>query len=407
MTTSSPLRRVLRPLAIVVVGGVVGGVVGVGVVGCGGNANAANSAAYQTVKVERGTLQVSIEATGTLQPATQVQIGSRISGQMLKVLVDYNDEVKAGQLLAEIDPAPFKARQNEAAASVNASKAELVRAEAQLVVQEQTTARARELNSRGLNSVADAQSADGAAAVARAAVLLAKANLERSQASLASATADVNATRITSPIDGIVLARTVEAGQTIAASMTAPELFVVAKALDALEVVAKVDESDLAIVKKGAAGEVAVDAFPGQKFAATVSQIRIAPETTDGVVTFPVVLAVSNVDGLLLPGMTATVTIQGPPIDDALIVPATALRFSPSSAGKKATGGQVWTIDAAALANAKPDTPAPQPQAVVVDVKARAGARVQIEGKDIKEGDDVIVAETGARGSGRKPPRVF
>ncbi len=378
---------------------------------CGGDATPEKGAGFQTVKVERGRLQVAIEATGTLQPATRVQIGARVSGQLLKVLVDYNDDVTAGQLLAEIDPAPFKARQAEAAASVAASRAEVVRAEAQLALQEQTTARAKELNSRGLNSVADTQGAEGAAAVARAAVLVAKANLERSQAALASATADVTATRITSPIDGIVLARSVEAGQTIAASMTAPELFVVAKALADLEVIAKVDESDLAVVKKGAAAEVAVDAFAGQKFAATVSQIRIDPQTLDGVVTFPVVLSVANVDGLLLPGMTATVTIQGPPIDDALIVPATALRFSPSSLGKKASGGQVWVLDAAIGGGA--DAARPEPRAVTVDVKARAGARVQVESKAdkqgaaLKEGDLVIVAETGGRGSGRKPPRIF
>ena len=378
---------------------------------CGGDATPEKGAGFQTVKVERGRLQVAIEATGTLQPATRVQIGARVSGQLLKVLVDYNDDVTAGQLLAEIDPAPFKARQAEAAASVAASRAEVVRAEAQLALQEQTTARAKELNSRGLNSVADTQGAEGAAAVARAAVLVAKANLERSQAALASATADVTATRITSPIDGIVLARSVEAGQTIAASMTAPELFVVAKALADLEVIAKVDESDLAVVKKGAAAEVAVDAFAGQKFAATVAQIRIDPQSIDGVVTFPVVLSVANVDGLLLPGMTATVTIQGPPIDDALIVPATALRFSPSSLGKKASGGQVWVLDAAIGGGA--DAARPEPRAVTVDVKARAGARVQVESKAdkqgaaLKEGDLVIVAETGGRGSGRKPPRIF
>lgn len=399
-------RILLRPLAIMATA--------LTLQACGsGNASTANAGGFKTVKVERGTLQVSIEATGTLQPATQVQIGARVSGQLLKVLVDYNDEVKAGQLLAEIDPAPFKARQSEAIAAVSASKASLVQAQAQAALQKQTTARAKELSSRGLNSVADTQAAEGAAAVADAAVMLAQANLERSTAALASATADVTATRIVSPIDGIVLARTVEAGQTIAASMTAPELFVVAKALADLEVVAKVDESDLAIVKQGAAGEVAVDAFPGQKFAATVSQIRIAPETTEGVVTFPVVLSVNNADGLLLPGMTATVTIQGPPIEDALIVPGTALRFTPASAGKKSTGGQVWVLDnAPAVAAdgkgpADPKAPAGTPRAVIVDVKAKAGARVQVESKTLKEGDLVITEETGSRGSGRKPPRVF
>jgi HlyD family secretion protein len=374
--------------------------------GCSSKTPEATTSSFSTVAVERGRLQVSIEATGTLQPATQVEVGSRVSGQLLKVLVDYNDVVKAGQLLAEIDPAPFRAKQNEAAASVSASKASLAQAQAQLALQEQTTARAKELNSRGLSSVGDLQAAEGALAVGRASVLLAQANLERAQATLASTTSDVQATRITSPIDGIVLARDVEAGQTVAASMTTPELFVVAAALTDLEVVAKVDESDLAVVKKDAAGEVKVDAFPGRSFKATVSQIRIDPLNESGVVTFPVVLKVDNSEGLLLPGMTATVVIQGPPIDDALIVPATALRFSPSASGKKATGGQVWVLDPAAAG-----TPAAAaggtPRAVVVDVKARAGARVQIEGEGLKAGDPVIVEETGKGSKMRGPPRMF
>lgn len=409
-------------------------------VGCGTSTKDATTeaAGFRTVAVERGRLQVSVEATGTLQPATQVEVGSRVSGQLLRVLADYNDVVKAGQLLAEIDPAPFKARQNEARASVAGARAELLRSEADLAVKEQTAVRARELNARQLNSTAELQGAEGAFQIAKAQIAVAQAGLERTQAALASASNDVEATRITSPIDGLVLARAVEAGQTVAASLQAPRLFVIAKALDALEVVAKVDESDLAIVKKDAAGSVTVDAFPGKTFQAKVSQIRIDPLNENGVVTFPVVLTVDNSEALLLPGMTATVTIQGPPIDDALIVPAAALRFVPSTSTKKATGGTVWVLDGGTTAppatTPTAATPAPAgappgrarsgsapagagatsattvggtPRAVNVTVIAKAGTRVQVSGEGLVEGTAVIIEETGKKANGRMPPRVF
>lgn len=388
---------------------------------------------YRVVPIERGTLQVSVEATGTLQAATQVELGSRVSGQLLKVLVDYNDPVKQGQLLAEIDPTPFRARHSQARASVASAKAELGRIDADIVVKEQTLARAKDLHGRQLNSTAELQAAEGAVAVAKAQLEVGRAQLEGAQASLASAAADLEATRITSPIDGVVLARAVEAGQTVAASLQAPRLFVIARALDELEVIAKVDESDLAIVKAGASGSVAVDAFPGRKFPATVRQIRIDAVNESGVVTFPVVLAVENPEGLLLPGMTATVHIDGPPIENALIAPAAALRFAPSTSGKKATGGTVWVVDNAQPAPLSPSagapaTPSPtdgngkgrkggnggaggsvvmgEPRAIAVTVVARAGTRVQVEGEGL-EGTSVIVEETTKSGNSRRPPRVF
>jgi HlyD family secretion protein len=382
---------------------------------------------YRVVPIERGTLQVSVEATGTLQAATQVELGSRVSGQLLKVLVDYNDPVKQGQLLAEIDPTPFRARFNQGRASVASAKAELGRIEADLVVKEQTLARAKDLHARQLNSTAELQAAEGAVAVAKAQLEVGRAQLEGAQANLASAAADLEATRITSPIDGVVLARAVEAGQTVAASLQAPRLFVIARALDELEVIAKVDESDLAIVKAGASGNVAVDAFPGRKFPATVRQIRIDAVNESGVVTFPVVLAVENPEGLLLPGMTATVHIDGPPIENALIAPAAALRFAPSTSGKKATGGTVWVVDNARPAPTATGTAPPptggsgkgrkggngggdvvmgEPRAIPVTVVARAGTRVQVEGEGL-EGVSVIVEETTKSGNSRRPPRVF
>jgi len=428
MRPSSLVRLSVLRAACIVAAGVAG-------VGCGPSTDAGTEAAgFRTVAVERGRLQVSVEATGTLQPATQVEVGSRVSGQLLRVLADYNDVVKAGQLLAEIDPAPFKARQNEARASVAGARAELLRSEADLAVKEQTVARARELNTRQLNSTAELQGAEGAFQMAKAQIAVAQAGLERTQAALASATNDVDATRITSPIDGLVLARAVEAGQTVAASLQAPRLFVIAKALDALEVVAKVDESDLAVVKTDAAGSVTVDAFPGKTFQAKVSQIRIDPLNENGVVTFPVVLTVDNSEALLLPGMTATVTIQGPPIDDALIVPAAALRFVPSTSTKKATGGTVWVLDGGTTGTptaTPPATPAPAgappgrarsgsapgattattvggtPRAITVTVIAKAGTRVQVSGEGLVEGTAVIIEETGKKANGRKPPRVF
>ncbi len=412
------MRALFAPLTLV------GAVVGtVAIASCGDSKAATEGPRYRTQKVERGTLQATVDATGTLQAATQVELGSRLSGQLKRVLVDFNDSVTTGQLLAEIDPAPFLARQAEARASVAAARAEQQRADADLVIKEQNAQRAKELAAKQLNSTAELQAAVGALEIAKASVSSAKAQFERAQASLQSATADVDATKIISPIDGIVLARAVEAGQTVAASLQSPRLFVIAKALDALEVVAKVDESDLAIVRKDAEAVVTVDAFPGKSFPAVVSQIRIDATNENGVVTFPVVLSVENSDRLLLPGMTATVSIKGPPIEDALIVPAAALRFSPSTGGKKATGGSVWILDkvkAPVDAGAPADSgerkgegrggaQAGEPRSVTVSVLQKAGTRVQVESDKLKEGDAVIVEETGGASGGRRrtPPRVF
>ena len=365
-----------------------------------GGGDGKDATGFRTVPLRRGDLDITVEATGTLQPATQVEIGSRISGQMKRVLVDYNDKVTAGQLLAEIDPSPFRARQDEARASVASAKADVTRAQADLALKDQMAARAKDLNERGLNSVAELQAAVAGRDVAKAQVAVAEAQLLRATAALASATADVDATKIVSPIDGVVLARAVEPGATVAAALQAPRLFVIAAALDHLEVIAKVDEADLAIVVTGGKAEVTVDAFAGQTFEGVVEQIRIDPLTENGIVTFPVVVAVENKSGLLLPGMTATATIHGNPIVDALIVPSAALRFTPSTSKSKATGGAVWRT--------KKDSDGTEvAEEVQVKAKGRAGSSVEIEGEGLKVGDDIIVEERGAGRGGRRPPRIF
>jgi HlyD family secretion protein len=359
---------------------------------------------YRTVPVKKETLEVSIEATGTLQPAAQVEIGSRVGGQVAKVLVDFNDAVKAGQLLAEIDPTQLRARRDEARGSVAAARAELERARADLAQKEQAAARSADLRARGLNAPAELESATAGRDVARAQMNVAQAQLDRAQAALASADSDLQATRIVSPIDGVVLARAIEAGQTVAASFQTPRLFVIAGTLAHLEVIANVDEADLAIVTTGATGSVKVDAYPGRTFPAVVRQIRVDPKTEQGVVTFPVVLNVDNPEGVLLPGMTSTVSIDGAPVKDALVVPSAALRYTPSApegeqSAARENGSRVFV-----LVDGKP-----KPHKVKVG--AKAGGRVQIEGEGIAEGVAIVVEDTGGgpkkNGSQRTGPRIF
>ena len=190
---------------------------------CGGEKDAAGAAGgpvtYRTVPVKKETLAVSIEATGTLQPASQVEVGSRVGGQVAKVLVDYNDEVKAGQLLAEIDPAPLRARRDEARGAVAGARAELERARADLALREQAAVRAADLRARGLNAPAELESANAARDVARAQVNVAQAQLNRAQASLASADSDLQATRIVAPISGWIELSSVTAGALVTAPL--------------------------------------------------------------------------------------------------------------------------------------------------------------------------------------------
>jgi HlyD family secretion protein len=267
---------------------------------------------FQIVAVSRGSLVQAIAATGQLAPLINVEVGSQISGRIHRIHVDFNSEVKEGQLLAEIDPVTFEA-------NVNQARGELVSAKAGLTLARANAERAKALHERQLVSSADLDQARGALEQAEAAVLIRQHSLERSEAELARC-------NIYAPIDGIVISRSIDVGQTVAASLNSPVLFTIANDLRQMQIGARVSEADIGGVRDGQEVNFSVDAFPGRQFTGTVTQVRNSAQTVENVVTYETIIAVENRDLRLKPGMTANVSIVAARRDDSLRLPNAALR---------------------------------------------------------------------------------
>lgn len=285
---------------------------------------------YVLGEITKGDIIESIQSTGQVQPLTQVQVGAQVSGRITKVYVDFNSQVKSGDVLAEIDPTLFGAAIDQNNAAVASARASVVRAEANLATVKQRLDRARKLVAEGIGSQADLDNAQGAYDVALADLAASRATVAQLSAALRSSKTNLEYTRIYSPIDGVVINRAIDPGQTVAASFQAPVLFVIAQDLRKMRVLADVDEADVGKLKEGMSAEVRVDAFPGERFAGLVSQVRYSPNSQSGVVTYSAVIDVDNPEIKLRPGMTATVTIRTAEVKDATRLPNAALRFKPS-----------------------------------------------------------------------------
>jgi HlyD family secretion protein len=278
---------------------------------------------YRFEKVDRGDIVVSISATGTLNADTTVQVGSQVSGRIARIYVDFNSVVKRGQLLAQLDPTFLNA-------ALNQSKAGVARARATLNQAERDYNRTNDLFEKNLVSQADMDAAITNLESARAGLQQAEALLEGADVNLRYAT-------ITSPISGVVISRAVDVGQTVAASLSAPTLFTIANDLKKMQVQASVDEADIGNVKVGQKVQFRVDSYPEDKFEGAVTQVRLAPVITQNVVNYTVIISVSNPDLKLMPGMTATVSIEVDKRMDVLRAPIQAIRFTPPEAAREAS----------------------------------------------------------------------
>jgi HlyD family secretion protein len=284
---------------------------------------------YVTNPARIGDLVETVSATGTLAALDTVQVGSETSGRILEVLVDFNDRVEKGRVLATIDPEQARSRADEAAAQLQAARASLARAEATVAESAQNLARLRSLRDSGLISAQDFDTAQATARRSQADVASARAQVTVAQASLAEARTNLGRTSIRSPISGIVLSRAVEPGQTVAASFQTPVLFTIARDLTAMSLHVQVDEADVGKVKEGQRSSFTVDAYPDRRFDAQLVSLRNVAVTAQNVVTYEAVLAVDNTDLRLRPGMTATATIVTSKKEGVLLVPNAALRFTP------------------------------------------------------------------------------
>jgi HlyD family secretion protein len=364
--------------------------------------NKNDAAAYRTEKVDRGDVIISISATGTVNPDTIVQVGSQVSGRIAKLYADFNSVVTRGQLLAQLDPTFLQAALDQARAGVTRARASLNQAQRDF-------GRTRDLFAKSLVSQADMDAATTN-------LESSQASLEQAQAAYEGAEVNLRYATIRSPIAGVVISRNVDVGQTVAASLSAPTLFEIANDLRKMQVRASVDEADIGNVKVGQDVTFRVDAFPDEEFRGTVSQIRLAPIVSQNVVTYTVIIGVDNSAFKLMPGMTATVTIQVARSDDALRVPLQAIRFTPPESELRDAGERRSRMAGGEARGASDTTSRPmgfhkrqqdpsravvwvlnegKPKPVRITKGIQTTRYVEVREGDLKEGDDVITGMSG------------
>jgi HlyD family secretion protein len=301
---------------------------------------AAEAPALNTAAVTQGDVIATVEATGTLEAVTTVEVGTQVSGTIKTLGADFNSQVRKGQIIAQLDPSLFETQVAQEQATVSRLKAEVERARVQAADAKVKLGRARELADQDLIAKSDLDAAGSTANAADASVKSAEAQLVQAQASLGQAQVNSSHTIIRAPIDGVVITRNVNVGQTVAASMQAPTLFIIANDLTEMQVNASVDESDIGKIKMHQPVRFRVDAYPNETFTGTVSQVRLQPVVEQNVVSYVTVIDVPNPQLKLKPGMTAAVTIETARADDAMKVPNAALRFRPQ--GERSG---VWVLE--------------------------------------------------------------
>ena len=292
---------------------------------------------YRTAGVERGPVVSIVSATGTINPVVSVQVGTQVSGMIKSLHVDFNSRVKAGDTVAVIDPEPFIARREQAFSNLEMARSTVARAKTDLAQRKRELDRLQSLVAQQFVSQNDVDVALTNYQSAEAQVRVVEAQVKQAEAGLNSSELELKYTVIRSPVDGIVVARNVEVGQTVAASFATPNLFLIALDLTKMQVDTNVSESDIGGITEGKGATFTVDAYPGVQFAGVIRQVRLAPINVQNVVTYNVVVAVNNQDLRLRPGMTANVSIVVAQKDHVLKVPNAALRFSPPQ-GDRPTG---------------------------------------------------------------------
>jgi HlyD family secretion protein len=362
-------------------------------------------AGYVTASVESGSIVQAVTATGTVNPVVTVQVGTYVSGPIVKISCDFNTEVKKGQICAKIDPRPYQVTVEQARASLANARAQLKKDSASLVYDKLEYSRNAALVRENVVSQDTLDSSKSTADQGAAQVELDGASIQQQAASLHAAEVNLGFTDIISPVDGTVVSRNVDVGQTVAASFQTPTLFLIAQDLTKMQVDANVSESDVGPVRIGQKAEFMVDAFSHHPFQGTVSQVRQAPITVQNVVTYDVVIAVSNPELLLKPGMTANARIVTAERNDALKVPLQALRFSPydvNQTGKMGHRGSdhtanVWVLDGKTLKQVSVVRGLDDGTSVEIVSGLEPGAQVVV---DENEGD------TGAKKHGLAQPHM-
>lgn len=358
-------------------------------------------AAYKTAKAERGNLVESVSATGNLAAVVTVQVGTQVSGTIQKLFVDFNSPVKKGQVIARIDPSLFNAQVEQTRGNYLNAQATLQKAQADLQDAKRNLERNRQLVKEGIVAQSDFDTAENRYQMAAAAVKGAEGTVTQTRGSLAQAETNLQNSIIRSPVDGTVVSRSIDVGQTVAASFQTPTLFTIAQDLTKMQIDTSVDEADISRIQVGQPVSFTVDAYPEVQFEGIVRQVRNAPIIAQNVVTYVAVIDVDNRDMRLKPGMTANVNIETARRDNVLKIPSAALRFKPTDTdgAKKAqpagsgrkdrkpgSGQQVYV-----LSQEKKPVPVPVRTGISGD------GQVEIVEGALKEGDDVIIDEVSTK----------
>ena len=387
---------------------------------------------YVTTPAQRATITQVVSSTGTLQAVVTVQVGSQVSGTIEKLFADFNTKVKAGQIVAQLNQDKFRAAEDQARANLLAAQSNIEKSKVSVADTLRTLERNRQLRKKDLMAQSDLDAAQAAYDAAVAQVEVNRAQAAQAQASLKQATVDLNNTVIRSPVDGLVISRNVDVGQTVAASLQAPTLFTIANELARMEVHTNVDEADVGNVKEGQEVAFTVDAFPSRRFRGRVHQVRNAPIVVQNVVTYVAVVRIDNKELLLKPGMTANVQFLVSRKEDVLTIPNMAMRFKPPEEkeeaqellrreqsrtapkvgarrtsrqsavrGRGASGGGTRSARIYLLKDDKA-------QPVEIQMGITDGSRTEIRSGDVQENDPVIIGmSSNADASGPALPNPF
>lgn len=355
---------------------------------------------YITAPAKTDTIIEAVEASGTVNPVNTVDIGSQVSGMIKTIYVDYNSKVKKGQLLAQIDTSLFQAQVDKARGDLEAAISNKAKIEAMLVYDKKNYERYKKLYTKNYVAKSELDLAEATYKSDLAQIAAAQGTINQARATLNNNLTNLKYTRIISPVDGIVVSRDVDEGQTVAASFQTPTLFQVAQDLTKMQIEVNVSEADIGKIKKGQEVEYTLDGYADSVFKGTVSEVRIAPTTVSNVVTYTVIVLVNNEEHKMIPGMTANVSIITNKSENVICVPTEALKFTPSeiTGGKKYKEQGLWV-----LKNNKPER-------INIKLGAKDSDKTEVISSELKENDKVILKKKGSKentAGGRPPMRMF
>lgn len=360
-----------------------------------------NKPKYDTAKVERKTIIETVEASGIINPVKTVSIGSQVSGMIQAIYVDFNSQVKRGELLAQIDPSLFQAQVDKARGDLSSAKANYQKTKSTLIYDKANYARYKELYKKRYVSKSDLDLAEATYNADYAQLNSMSALIAQSAAALRSNLTNLRYTRIVSPVNGVVVSRSVDVGQTVAASFQTPTLFTVAQDLTQMQIEVSVSEADIGKVKNGQDVEYTLDGYPNEVFKGKVSQVRLSSTNVSNVVTYTVIVSVNNDDEKLKPGMSANVSIITNKKDNILTVDNAAMRFTPVeiTGGKKFKEQGIWLLRKN------------KPVRVVIKTGITDSDAIEIVSKEIQEGEEVIIGKLDKKEKSKSkamgPPRMF